>query len=72
MLRSDLCDYSDALIVLRRTRNLKTVANNGMPLKDVAFKNNTPFISPISKINNAFINNAEKLDIFMLMQSVRV
>ena len=53
MLRSDLCDYSDALIVLRRTRNLKTVA-------------------PISKINNAFINNAEKLDIFMLMQSVRV
>ena len=67
MLRSDLCDFIDALIFLRRTRNLKTVANNGMPLKGVAFKNNAPFISHISLINNAFINDAEHLDIFMLM-----
>ena len=34
--------------------------------KKLAFKNNTPFRSCISKINNTFIDNAEDLDIVML------
>ena len=43
MLRSDLCDYSDAYIV---------GANNirDKPNRPLAFKNNAPFISCISKL----------------------
>ena len=33
--------------------------------KELIFKNNAPFRSGISKINNTFINNAEALDIVM-------
>ena len=33
--------------------------------KKLTFKNNTPFKSYISKINNTFIDNAEDLDIVM-------
>ena len=33
----------------------------------LAFKNNVPFISSISKINNTLIDNAEDLGIVMLM-----
>ena len=35
--------------------------------KMLTFKNNAPFISCISKINNTFIDNAEGLDIVMPM-----
>ena len=44
MLRSDLCDYSDAYIVVKGTVDLYVaVANkNHIAEKDVAFKNNTP------------------------------
>ena len=34
------------------------------------FKNNAPFRSCISKINNTFIDNAEDLDIVMPMYSL--
>ena len=33
--------------------------------KKLAFKNNAPFISYISKINNTLIDHAENLDIVM-------
>ena len=36
----------------------------------MAFKNNAPFISWISKINNTLIDNAEDLDIVMSMYSL--
>ena len=38
--------------------------------KKLTFKNNAPFRSCISKINNAFIDNAENLDIVMPMYSL--
>ena len=38
--------------------------------KKLAFKNNAPFISCISKINNALIDNAEDLDIAMPMYNL--
>ena len=58
MLRSDLCDYSDAYIVVKGTI---TVTRPGSVLYDkkLAFKNNAPFTSCISKINNTLIDNAE-------------
>ena len=38
---------------------------NNSENKKLAFKNNAPFISCLSKINNPFINNAENVDIVM-------
>ena len=69
MLRPDLSDYSDAYIVVKGTEDfLDDAANqNDNAKKKVAFKNNAPFRSCISKINNALVDNADNLDILMLM-----
>ena len=66
MLQSDLCDYSDACIVVKGTINV-TDPNNNAYDKKLAFQNNVPFISCISKINNTITDNAEDLDIVMPM-----
>ena len=65
MLRSDLCDYSDAYIVVKRTIDLLAGAANEIDKteKVVSFKNNAPFRSHISKINSTLMNNAEDLDL---------
>ena len=62
MLRLDLCDYSDAYIVVKATT---TVANpdGGKRNKEVTFKNNAPFINCISKINGVKIDNAEDANV---------
>ena len=44
MLRSDLCDYSDAYIVVKGTITLGETANANKRNKSTAFKNNAPFI----------------------------
>ena len=64
MLQSDLCDYSDAHIVVEGTI---TVAdpNNANYKKELAFKDNAQFISCILKIDNTLTDNAEDLDIVM-------
>ena len=69
MLRSDLCDYSDAYIVVTGDITV-TNPNNDAFDKKLAFKNNAPFISSISKINNTLIDNAEDLDIVMPMYNL--
>ena len=69
MLRSDLCDYSDAYIVVKGTITV-TDPNNANYDKKLAFKNNAPFTSCISKINNTLIDNAEDLDIVMPMYNL--
>ena len=63
---SDLCDCSDAYIVVKGTITV-TDPNNNAHDKKLAFKNNSPFISCISKIDNALIDNAKDLDIVMSM-----
>ena len=72
MLRSNLCDYSDAYIVLNGIIDLLTADANedDKAEKDVVFKNNASFRSCISKINNNLINNAEDLDIVMPMYNL--
>ena len=60
MLRSDLCDCSDAYIVIKGTITV-TDQNNNVYYKRLAFKYNAPFISCLSKINNTLIDNAEDL-----------
>ena len=49
MLRSDLCDFSDAYIVVKGIIGIINL-DNAKRNKVVAFKN-TPFINCISKIN---------------------
>ena len=67
MLRSDFQNYSDAYIVAKRIIDLGFAGNNDMTQKCVVFKNNTPLRPCISKTNNTFTDNAEDLDIVMLM-----
>ena len=67
MLRSALCDYSDAYILAKVTITVEGDNDNKKRNKKLTFKNNAAFISCISKINNTFIDNAEDLDIFMPM-----
>ena len=69
MLQSDLCDYSGAYIVLEGTITIAD-PNDDAYDKKLAFKNNAPFISCISKINNTFNDNAEDLNIVMSMQNL--
>ena len=64
MSRSDLCDYSGAHIVVKGKITVKN-PDNDVYDKKLAFKNNAPFLSCISKINNALNDNAEDLDILM-------
>ena len=66
MLRSDLCDYSDAYIVVKGTIDLLGAAIN----EDVKAENNAPFRSCISKINSTLTDNAEELDRVMLMNNL--
>ena len=64
MLRSDLCDYYDAYIVVKGTITVLR-PNAAKKNKAVALKNNAPFINFISKINGVKIDNAEDLDVVM-------
>ena len=69
MLRSDLCYYSNAYIVVKGTITV-TDPDNAKRNKSVAFKNNAPFINCISKINGVQIDNAEDLDVVMPMYNL--
>ena len=73
MLRSDLCDYSDAYIVVKGDITLtKDVNRNFIDVRNrlLAFKNNALFTNCISKINNVLIDNAEDLDVVMPMYNL--
>ena len=65
MLRSDLCDYSDVYIILKGDITLKGDNDANKRNKNLAFKNNAPFINCISKINGLKIDIAEDLDVVM-------
>ena len=63
MLRSNLCDYSDAYIVVKGRINVKGKNAANRRNKKLTVNNNAPFRSCITKINNTFIDSAEDLDI---------
>ena len=67
MLRSDLSDYSDAYIVLKRTIPVESTNGANKRNKKLTLKNNAAFRSCTSEINNTFIDNAKVLDTAMLM-----
>ena len=69
MLRSDLCDYSNAYIVVKGTITIER-PNTAKRKKARAFKNNALSINCISKINGVKIDNAEDLDVVMSMYNL--
>ena len=72
MLKSNLCNYSDAYILVSGTitvRNTGTAANPNNR-KNLIIKNCAPFNDCISEINNMQIEYAEDIDIVMPMYSL--
>ena len=67
MLRSDLCYYSDVYVVVKGRISIKGTNDANKKNKKLTFKNNVPFSSCISKINNTSVDNAEDLNIVMPM-----
>ena len=69
MLRSSLCYYSNAYILLKGNISANNNAAEGVDAnnfgKKVIFKNCAPFTNCISKINNTEIDNAEYIDVEM-------
>ena len=77
MLRSLLCDYSDAYILLKGTITVTAPgANNGANnIRDkrnrpLILKNNAPFVSCITRINGELIEDANDLDIVVPMYNL--
>ena len=66
MLKSNLCHFSDAYIVVKGTITVAN-SNNDAHDKRLVLKNNAPFTSYISKINNTLIHSAEDLHFVMPM-----
>ena len=69
MLKSSLCDYSDAYILVKGTISVNNTAAQGAAAnntnKKVIFKNCAPFTNCISEVNNTQIDNAKDIDIVM-------
>ena len=70
MLRSDLCDYSDAYVWVKGTITVTNPINNANFDRRLTLKNNATFILCVSKINGEFVENAEDLGIVMPMYNL--
>ena len=74
MLKSSLCDYSDAYIFVKGTITVNNTAaadaNANNTNKKVIFKNCAPFTKCISEINNTQVDNAKDIDIVMSMYNL--
>ena len=74
MLKSSLCDYSDAYILVKGTISVNNTAAAGAAPnninKKVIFKNCAPFTNCISEINNTQIDNAKDIDIVIPMYNL--
>ena len=70
MLRSDLCNYSDAYVWVKGAITVTNPNNNANFDRRLTLKNSAPFISCVSKINGELVENAEDLDIVIPMYSL--
>ena len=76
MIKSILCDYSDAYILVKEKITI-TGAGDGAAARQaderdsvVAFKNCAPFTDFISEINNTQIDNCKVVDIVMSLYNL--
>ena len=74
MLKSSLCDYSDAYILVKGTITVNDTASadvdaNNTNKKEI-LKNCVPFTNCISEINNTQVDNAKDIDIVMSMYNL--
>ena len=73
-IRSSLCDYSDAYILVKGTTIVPNMAAAGAAVnntnKNVIFKNFDPFTDCITEINNTQVDDAQKIDIVMPMYNL--
>ena len=77
MLRSNLCDYSDAYILVKGTITVTApgVNNNADNIRDkrnrpLILKSNASFVSCITRTNAKLIEDADDLDIVMSMYNL--
>ena len=76
MLKSSLCDYSDAYILVKGTITITGAGADAAARqaderdKGVAFKNCASFTNCISEINNTQVGNAKDIDIVMPMYNL--
>ena len=76
MLRSSLCGYSDAYILVKGKITITGAGDNAAAIrayerdKGAAFKNFAPFTNCISEINNTKIDIAKDIHIVMPMYNV--
>ena len=76
MLRSRLCDYSEAYILVKGKITITGVGVDAAAIqaherdKGVTFKNCVPFTNWISEINNRQVDNAKDIDIVMSMYNL--
>ena len=76
MLKTSLCDYSDAYILVKGKITIAGAGDDAVARqgderdKSVAFKNCIPFINCINEINNTQIDNAKDIDIVMPMYNL--
>ena len=76
MLRSNLCDYADAYILVNETITITGDGDDDAAKradgrdKGVTFKNCAPFIKCISRINNTKIDNVKDIEIVMPMYNL--
>ena len=71
MLKSSLCNYSDAYILVKGTITITGSRDDAAArqaderVKGVVFKNCAPFTNCISEINNTQVDNAKDIDIVL-------
>ena len=76
MLKSNLCDYADAYILVKGAITITGAGNDAAAKqaderdKGVVLKNCAPFTKCISRINNTHIDNAQDIDILMSMYNL--
>ena len=76
MLKSSLCDNSDAYITVKRKITITGAGDDAAVIqadergKGVAFKNCAPLTNCISEINNTQIDNCKDIDIVMPLHNL--
>ena len=76
MVRSNLCDYAKAYTLVKGTVTITGAGDDAAAIqadernKGVIFKNCAPFTKCINRINNTEIDNANNIDIVMLIYNL--